>query len=358
MGLCARICESGLTRNPHSSYGGVGNLIKMRTNMNWRELLQARDETLVSPWLGGRRLRSGERLWTIEGNLPRDIGWHSFKLNGRRATWIDDLSMPTPDTLGYEVRGYLVGDRVVADGVHVDPDPAKITSFSEPVALLDRGLDRFVRVVAGRLFEDGPLVFKFQDFPSGSEEDVLKAYFDRKESLDGIPNVSPALDAAFRMETWVRSETERRRAEIERQRVEEEARKQAEERRQKIAQQLGTGEGRRAMAQLDFTQAARSALALGGAEYLDHRAGYRPEEMVVTFRLLHRQFVCTCDRATLRIIDAGICLTDHYTGERGDTRFTLESLPAVILMAHKDHVLVVTRHAPGDDYDGGDNDDD
>jgi len=249
------------------------------------------------------------------------------------------------DDLGFEVRGYLVGDHIVPDHVHVDPDPSKILGFSEPVALLDPGLDRFVRVVAGRPFEDGPLVFKTQDFPLGPEDAVLQAYFDRKPSVGDIPNVLPALDAAFRMESWMRAETERRRAEMERQRAEEEARRQAEERRAQIAQQLGTGEGRRAMAQIDFPQAARAALALGGAEYLDHKQGFAPGEMVVTFRLARRQYVCTCDRTSLRIINAGICLVDHRTGERGDTRFTLESLPAVILAADRDRVLVVNRHA-------------
>jgi hypothetical protein len=66
--------------------------------------------------------------------------------------------------------------------------------------------------------------------------------------------------------------------------------------------------------------------------------------MVVRFRLLGRRFECTCDERTLRILDAGICLVDHATGERGDTRFTLESLPAVILEADRDDKLVVFRH--------------
>lgn len=313
-------------------------------NMAWRELLQTGNEALVSAWLGGRTLRSGPRTWTIEGRLPREIGWYNFKLSGRKAT-LDKAA--DPDIAGFvdETRGYLVGDRIVPDHVHVDPDPSKIVGFSEPVALLDAGLDRFVRVVAGRPFDDGPLIYKNQDFPLGPEDAVLQAYFDRKASVGDIPNVLPALDAAFRMETWMRAETERRRAELERQRREEEAKRLAEERRRQIAEQLGTGEGRRAMAQIDFAEAAKAALALAGAEYLDHKKGYRPAEMVVTFRLNRRQYTCSCDRTTLRIIDAGICLTDHTTGEKGDTRFTLESLPAVILGAEHRRVLVVNRHA-------------
>ena len=63
-----------------------------------------------------------------------------------------------------------------------------------------------------------------------------------------------------------------------------------------------------------------------------------------------RRFECTCDERTLQIIDAGICLTAHYDdpdfeeGTRGDTFFTLESLPAVIRQAEREHRLVVLRH--------------
>lgn len=321
--------------------------------MSWRDLLQTGNEALVSPWLGGRDLRSGARTWNIDGRLPKEVGWYNFKLNGRKA-FLDKASDPQTDILGHEIRGYLVGDRIVPDAVHVDPDPAKIIGYSEPVALLDPSLDRFVRVVAGRPFEDGPLVYKTQDFPLGPETDVLQAYFDRKADVGGIPNVLPALDAAFRMESFMRTETERRRAVEERRRQEEEAKRLAEERRQQIAQQLGTGEGRRAMAQLDFAQAARAALALGGAEYLDHKKGYQRNEMVVTYRLARRQYVSTCDSTTLRIINAGICLVNHATGEVGDTKFTLESLPAVILAADRDRVLVVNRHAGDDDFEDHD----
>jgi hypothetical protein len=312
--------------------------------MTWRELLQTGNEALVAPWLGGRTLRSGPQSWTIDGRLPREIGWYNFKLQGRRAT-LDKGADPNGGLLENEERGYLVGDRIVPDHVHVDPDPFKIIGFSEPVALLDPGLDRFVRVVAGRPFEDGPLVFKSQDFPLGPEDAVLQAYFDRKTSVGDIPNVLPALDAAFRMETWMRAETERRRLELERLLKEEEERRQLEERRRHLAEQLGTGQGRRVMAQIDFAQAAKAALGLSGAEYLDHKKGYTPGEMIVTFRFNRQQYTCTCDNTTLRIIDAGICLTDHTTGEKGDTRFTLESLPAVILGATRRQVLVINRHA-------------
>jgi hypothetical protein len=66
--------------------------------------------------------------------------------------------------------------------------------------------------------------------------------------------------------------------------------------------------------------------------------------VVVRFRLDHRAFECTCEERTLRIIDAGICLVDHATNEKGDTYFTLESLPGVIGEANREGKLVVFRH--------------
>jgi len=101
------------------------------------------------------------------------------------------------------------------------------------------------------------------------------------------------------------------------------------------------------MVYVDFAEAARAALAVGGAEYLDHRRSARRGEVVVRFRLAQRRYECTCDQESLRIIDAGICLIDHATGERGDTYFTLESLPAVILQAEREGRLVVFRHVDG-----------
>ena len=245
---------------------------------------------------------------------------------------------------------------MVRDDARVDPDPVKITDYAEQVHLVELGLDRFVRVSAGRTHEDGPLVYEGQEMPLGPEEGVLQAFLNRVDSVDKVQGVVPALDAAFRMESWRRLEAEKRRAEIEKQRREEEERRQREERRAQIVQQLGDGAGRRAMALVDFAEAARAALAIGDATYLDHKQSTRKGEMVVRFRYANRQFECTCDAKTMQIIDAGICLTDHATGRKGDTFFTLESLPSVIKEADRLRKLVVFRHVG--DYDDGGRDDD
>lgn len=312
--------------------------------MTWRDLLQTGEESLVVPWVGGKSLRgSDDRVWTIEGRLPQEFGWYHFKLNGRKAR-VSEAVPADPSTLGHKVLGYLVGDRIVPDGVRVDPDPQKIIPSSERVYLLEDGLDRFVRVSAGRVHEGGPLVFDSQQMPLGPEEDVLGAYLDEKPSVDAIAGVTPALDAAFRMESYQRVEVERRRLEEERRLREEEERRQLVERRRQLVEQLGDGAGRRAMAAVDFDQAARAALAVGGAQFLDSRKSHARNERVVRFRLDQRRFECTCDERTLNIIDAGVCLIDHATGIKGDTWYTLESLPGVIRQAERQGVLVVFRH--------------
>ena len=197
-------------------------------------------------------------------------------------------------------------------------------------------------ISAGRCYEDGPLIYHDQEFPEGPEEDVMNAFLDRKGSVSDIKGVSPALDAAFRMESWQRAEAERRRIELEKLRREEEERLAVEQRRQEMVEKLGDGAGRREMATVDFNEAARAALAVGGAELLDVRTSHR-QEKVVRYRLDGRRYECICN-TRLQIIDSGICLQDHNTGEKGDTYFTLESLPAVVRQADREGRLVVYRH--------------
>ena len=316
--------------------------------MGWRDLLQSENDSVILPWTGGRSLCLNGQVWNIENRLPIEHGWYSFTISGRKATRYEiSKTGANTDILGNIVTGYLVGDRLVPDNSRVDPDPKTIAANSESVFLLEDGLDRFVRISAGRTCDDGPLIFKQQEMPLGPEDEVMEIFLDNPTDFyqcRGIKGVVPALDAAFRMEVWQRIEAERRRQELERLRREEEERRAREERRQALIANLGNAETRRELAQIDFGEAARAALAVGGAHYLDHRRAPRRGEMVVRFRLEQRRFECVCDERTLRIIDSGICLTDHHTGEKGDTFFTLESLPSVIREAIRDRLLVVYRH--------------
>jgi hypothetical protein len=310
--------------------------------MAWRDLLDKGDETQVSPWLGGRSVWSGSRRWHIVGRLPPEHGWARFSIGGREARFLESCD-PDLDLLKYRVTGYLVGDRLVPSEVRLDPDPKGIAESSERVHLIESGLDSFVRVSAGRISEDGPLVYIQQEMPLGPEYEVQAAFLDGKVSVADIAGVTPALDAAFRMERWQTVEAERRRLELE-ERLRREAEERAREaRRQELIERLGDGVARREMARYDFGAAARAALAVGGAEYLDHRPAVDHSEMVVRFRLDGRRFECTCHDQTLQIIDAGVCLTSHATGIRGDTWFTLESLPGVIRQADSEGKLVIFR---------------
>jgi len=302
--------------------------------MTFRELIQE-DETLVRPWVGGRALWQGVRGWTIQGALPAEHGWHAFRLRGRKAHWLG-VAESMPDSLKSRVTGYFAGDRLVWDDVRVDPAPEKVLRASERVSLVEPGLDRFARIAAGRPFPGGPLVFAGLEMPLGPEADVLSAFLDR-ESIASVKGVSPALDAAFRVECWQRDQREWAIAEAE-------ERARIEREREAFLATVGSAESRREMALVDFEGAARRALAVAGAELRDHRPAHVRGLRIVRFRLDGAKFTCTCEEHTLRIVDAGICLTDHATGERGDDRFTLESLPAVIRQAEREGVLVVFRN--------------
>jgi len=346
--------------------------------VGWQDLLRNKDVAVVIlPWVGGRQAQWGQRIWTIDGTLPREHGWYEFQNNGSRLL-LNRKVDPQPETLlvsgmagalGTKRRavekGYLVGDRLVPDTVQADEDSVQLASGWNTVYLLDEGLDRFARIQAGKAFENGPLIFMQQDMPAGPEAEVTQAYEDKKPNLNHIKGVSPALDAAFRFEVWRRDEAEKYRKEQARLRREAEERRAKEERRAELAAKIGTAEGRRAMAQTDFGEAAKAALAVGGAEYLDHRSLGRGE-FAVKYLCQGRRLECVCD-IRMHITDAGICLNAHrgdrdfQVGTKGDAFFTLESLPSVVKEAINGNKLVVFRHVAGDmddrDDDRWDDDD-
>lgn len=307
--------------------------------MSWRDLIEPPTE-LSFPWVGGREIRQGTRTWRLEGDTPPEHGWYTFQGRGRKATL---LRPAEPGALTWHTdKGYLVGDLIIHDGVGGGwRDFRKFPRYAKRVHLLDAGLGRFQRVVVGAAFEYGPLIYDTPDFPLGPEDEVQVAFEDRAENLDGIKGVTPALETAWRFECWKREQVEIRRAELERLRREEEERVAREAQRAALVRQLGDGAGRRQMAEVDFEAAARAALAVGEAELLDVQE--MGTDMVVRYRYRGRRLECVCDRS-LHIIDAGICLTDHRTEEKGDTLFTLESLPGVVGQAIDEGVLHIWRH--------------
>ena len=310
--------------------------------MGWADLIEEGESTVILPWLGGPMLQARDRVWRL-GATPLEPGWYTFTVQGRKAfatATADRIDVWDTLATAEMVKGYLIGDRVVPDGVTVGLEPWKV---SEKVHLIESGLERFARVQACRMYDDGPLIYLEEDMPLGPESDVREAFEDRAESLDDVSNVHPALDAAFRLEVWQRAETDRRRAEAEQRRQQERERQEQQEKRARLREQLGDGAGRREMAKVDFEAAARAALRVAGADYLDHRKVGRQNEYAVKYKVDGQRLECTCDD-TLHIIDAGICLTDHDTEEKGDTYFTLESLPGVIREAQRDNALVIWRH--------------
>ncbi len=308
--------------------------------MGWEDLLSESSGRLTAPWVGGRRIYSGSKAWRVQGNLPREFGFYVWDLNGRKATLVEQTEPDPSYGEGWEVcKGYLVGDRFIhVESKHWEVD--ELFDLSYPTFLVEPGLDRFTFVQVVRDPERRHIYLE-ELFPLGPEDEVRRAFIDKKESLDGIKGVVPALDLAFRFASWQRQLQEERRAELER-------RRQEEERLERARQSIGTGLGRRTLAVEDFEAAARAALSVGGAELLDIRPGRTRREAVVQYRYEHRRLECVADRVTLRIIDSGICLTDHRTQEKGDTYFTLESLPSVVGEAIRDGKLVVYRHVDGD----------
>jgi hypothetical protein len=311
--------------------------------MGWQDLLEEASSHLVAPWLGGRRIYSGDRSWRLPHRLPREFGWYLWEIKGRTASWLRKHDAdPDYGNRLTKIKGYLIGDRLAPLGSSVRPDPDALFGETKSVYLVEDGLDRFT-FVETMVDPYGRIIFSQELFPLGPEDEVRRAFIDRKETVDGVAGVPPALDLAFRFATRQRQLVEERRAELEQIR-------QEEERRERIRKNMGTGEGRRQIAAENPEEAARAALRVAGAELLDVRDGRTRREMIVQFRFENRRFECVAHKDTLRIVDSGICLTDHHTNEKGDTYFTLESLPGVIRQAIQEHKLVVYRHVD-DDWD-------
>lgn len=324
--------------------------------MGWQDLLDSGGDRVL-PWMGGREVHSNDRTWTIRGRLPLEHGWYTFKTTAARDCTLRGQAERDPDyAKGLRVlRGFLVGDRFIPNDARVVPDPAKLIDQTEEVYCVDLGLDRFQKATVAQE-RMGRLVFMQLEWPEGPEVEVLAAYQDRKDSVTPIKGVTPALDLAFRWISHQRTLAEVRAAELERLRVEEEAKLAEEERRQALMKATGTAEGRRALAVQDFPAAARAALRVSGAELLDVIQTHRKDEVRVQYRFRERRLECVVNRLTLNVIDSGVCLDDHK-GTKGDTRFTLESLPGVIGEAIDGRKLVVYRHVHGDrDYQDDDDD--
>lgn len=307
--------------------------------MSWKDLL-GEEVTKALPWFGFRKVHDSKRTWTIKGRVPDEYGWYYFDVGPGRYCKLSVAGKADPDYDYAEGQwmhtGYLVGNHLIPDSASVDTDPARFVEQARRVHCVSSGLDRITRarVVADRM---GHLVYLLQEFPLGPEAAVMEAYLNRMPNVNHIPDVIPSLDLAFRWISHRRELMEERRRELE-------ALREQEEKRRAALRNVGTSVGRRVIAATDFNLAATEALKVSGAEFLDARDSAVAGEKVVQYRFRLQRFECVVDRHTLRVVDAGICLTDESTGERGDTFFTLESLPGVIAEAIDRDRLVVYRH--------------
>jgi hypothetical protein len=310
---------------------------------DYRRFLGGAAEEAVLPYLGGPFVSAPDRRLRVSAGPPPGPGWWRFEVRGRQARPIraedaaPDLS-GLPAVRGYWLDGYLVGDRGAAVRFGLGPP-------DEPV--------RFSPLVARR-WPDGALLFDSEDFESGAEDEV-RAAFDRGGGIGGVSGVPAPLRAAFGYAVALRTgttlgipvrplELRGHLAELADEGPVAARRILVAARTQRAAEPVPQAPGAAAQVvaarpPVDARDAAvdRAATALyaAGATLRDSRwlAGGLLE---VRYDYLGERFVSVVDGGTLRVVDAGICLS----GEDG--RVTLESLPAVIEEAVRTRRLYVT----------------
>lgn len=271
----------------------------------------------------------------ILGDRPQQDGWYSFETRGRNAKLLD----PIPTIPNYSIlnrlptsHGFLLGNKVWIQGQR---DPA-------PIRLVPENIEPMAHILVAELNYQS--IFKDLAVSDSPWAEVLANAEMGNTSIDHIPDVPAALQNVFQLfcDQKRRVEENRRRiAELARQRREEEERETERLRsEQQLRQMGGTATQRRLLARTNFELAATAALQVGNAQYVSHRQS--GNDMIVRFRLNYYLYECVCDQQ-MRIIDAGICLTDEITGERFDELLTLESLPPVIAEARRNNVLHIYR---------------
>ena len=165
----------------------------------------------------------------------------------------------------------------------------------------------------------------------GVGKQALEAFLEGSDPMK-IKGLSPSLQRAIHFALLTREEDRKKRAQ-------EESIARAIALRGK-SEQLRI-EGR--LQELDdegFSEVLKTALSFTGATFVSFSA---EREGGVLVRYIYRGYrlACVVERSSLRVRDAGICLTEN--GIRGDSFFTLESLPNVVDEAIEQDVLVIYR---------------
>ncbi len=340
-------------------------------SLDYRALL-GKVEELTLPWLQGDAVDARERRLRLRAR-PAAPGWWRFRVDGR---WASPLAPaePEPELLqGLErASGHLVGGRLVLAGGAVEP--VWLLPEEEP--------PRFAPCRARRWWS-GELLFEELPFEGEAEEAVRRAFEDGL-ALEGVVGVPATLRAAFGLtlvEAAARAQgarvaplevrqrlgevaeggpalaaevvrallAERARATAEREaarRAAEAARLEEQrlsERREVVERQRGRGPARRRDPRggSDPRERVEEALRGAGAALLDLRR-LGGDQLEVRWRFLGERFVSLVEAGSLRVIDAGICLSGT------DAEVNLASLPGVVREGAERGLLVMTRH---DEYD-------
>jgi hypothetical protein len=259
--------------------------------MDYTPFLQKPDEVLKLPYFGGKSVCDDRLTYRLRETLQP--GWYQFRKSGRYLTADEPIGPELGAWKLPRVTGCVMNGRIIGNDFQ-----ARL--FGLP---MDMDLPKFTPVTARKWF-DGHILYEGQEFETEVETKVRDA-FEEERGIDGVKGVTPALAHTFLLESTQRAlarEAERRaREEVAR-------RQQAAE----LARWQETLEGRISL-----------ALSHTGAELVNwRRNGQR--QAVVRYRLGGRRFECVIDTESLRIVDAGICLSG------ADEELNLSSLPSAV----------------------------
>lgn len=302
--------------------------------LSWAELIRQPHDSdpLFLPWVGGREIQASGVRWRLK-KLPPALGWHWFEVVGaRHLSFCDATPQHTPRRerlVGMATSQGLITLRGIAfknsffHGNNVQPlqfvGSQELRPFTHCSFALAEPKRRWI--FAG----------EYRDQQHRTAVQAARDAFESHDDAFSLVGASPALVAAYEFAVSARAEAD------------------AQERKNaallEAQEALGTPEGRRRLsAGASFDAAAEEALRTAGAEFLSARE-VRPGEMAVRYVTSGHRLECVVDRATLRVLDAGVCLTDESSGRKDDSLLSLEALPLVVNEADEQNALVIWRRA-------------
>lgn len=295
--------------------------------MDWNDFLDE-ERVIMMPYLGGNTVcdRTGRAYKLVD--KPRTFGFYEFSVKYGKAKLVSGSEVEWRWSINHAhvSSHYVFGNR------KIPRTGAK--SYKELVAvgdqiyfLSDPQSFCHVRVVPWSAY----YMAIGRDFPTNVEREVETRFLEGRP-IDDVRGVTPDLASLFnlmvekRAADAARAEKQRRLREL-----------------RELENTVASAAGRRRLALVNFEEAAKAALSTAEADLLFVRPTIIEGQREVAYTVEGRRLSCVVDM-NLHVIDAGICLTDHNTGEKDDELLTLESLPLVAREAIKTHQLVVWRH--------------